>query len=84
MFADVLAHFEHPATCREEFTCLSCLTYANFIADDNNHGLTPWKWSEPCDEVVLADVGVSEEEVPNVVMLVSRHTAAYVPLTRAA
>jgi HD-like signal output (HDOD) protein len=84
MFTDVLTHLDDPLSAESEEIALSCLSYADFLANEHHYGLTQWPSSDPVPEGILEEAGLPEEELPGVVMLVSRHTTAYVPLARAA
>lgn len=84
LFVDVLRYCEHPSTNPEEFIALSCIDYSNYLAEEQNIGLFQWRVTPVMDEGVAEEVGLSEEDIPSVVTLVTRHTAAYVPSANAA
>jgi HD-like signal output (HDOD) protein len=84
MFAEVIGHYESPLNHASERISLACVQYSAYLADQHNFGIEPWKLPASMDEELLADVGLPEDDVPNVVMLVARHTAAYVPTSHAA
>lgn len=83
LFQEIIANFEEPLDHSEKVS-LSCVHYANELADENSHGLVPWHIELPVDEEILAEVGLPTADVPGIVMLISQHTAAYVPLSHAA
>lgn len=84
LFSDVLEQFAHPSQSEHEKIALSCVAYANRLADENNYGLEAWPTPNLLTEEDIDEVILPEEDVPGVVMLVARHTAAYVPLAGAA
>lgn len=84
LFADILGHYENPASKEDEFIALSCVNYANYLAEEQSFGLFAWRVTPVVEENILTEVGLTEEDIPAVVTLVSRHTAAYVPSASAA
>lgn len=84
LFEEILGHFENPDSMPDEFIALACIGYANCLAEEQNFGFFPWRVSPVLGETVLETVGLAEEDIPAVVTLVSRHTAAYVPTSAAA
>jgi len=84
MFLEVLGNLHDPLGHETEKVALACLSYAEFLANEHHHGMTQWTANDPFPQDVLDEVALPEDDVPGVVMLVSRHTAAYVPLARAA
>ena len=67
-----------------ESIALSCISYADNLAEEHHFGMTRWDAPETCPKGIQEEVGLPADDLPGVIMLVSRHTGAYVPLTKAA
>lgn len=79
IFTEVISHFEEPWAWKDEEIALSCVNYANFLANENGHAIEGWRAVRPLDDRVHELVSIPEDDIPGVVMLVARHTAAYSP-----
>ena len=84
LFTETLEWIEDPMGHPEESIALACLSFADNLAEENHFGMTRWDAPEACPKGVQAEVGLPPDDLPGVIMLVSRHTGAYVPLTKAA
>lgn len=83
IFSNVLSCYEAPES-HQECVALSCVNYADYLAQVNGYGLAPWPVGTVAQQSVVDEVGLPEKEIPGVVMLVARHTGAYVPVGNAA
>lgn len=84
LFTETLEWIEDPMGHEQENIALSCLSYADYLAEENHFGMTRWDAPDPCPKDIQTEVGLPADDLPGVIMLVSRHTGAYVPLTKAA
>ncbi|MBS1716252.1 MAG: HDOD domain-containing protein [Armatimonadetes bacterium] len=82
MFREFILNYEKPFETQEAIA-YSCVNFADEIANLNDHALEGWRVERIGNEPVAELVGLPEEDVPEIVMLVSRHTAAYVPANAA-
>lgn len=84
LFTETLDGFDNPMEHGEDGIALACLNYADYLAEANHFGMARWDAPENCPLGVESEVGLPEDDLPGVIMLVSRHTGAYVPLAKAA
>lgn len=84
LFAEILRAYPEPLSHEADSVGLCCLAYANQLADENGFDLVAWAPPVAVDPAIVEEVGLPEADLANVVMLVSRHTTAFVSITQAA
>ncbi|MBI1756491.1 MAG: HDOD domain-containing protein [Fimbriimonas ginsengisoli] len=84
IFTEVLTWRHCPLEHPSEAVSLSCLAYADYLAETNGHGLGDWDNKFEFDPGAAELVALPDDEEPGVVTLVARHTAAYVEGAQAA
>jgi HD-like signal output (HDOD) protein len=73
VFAQSLRHFEKPWLAAEEVEAVSCIHYANYVADTHGHSLTVWGTQEPMPEEFNPEIVVDLDEMEYVLDAVERH-----------
>ncbi len=78
MFGQVILGFSEPFASEDEQDALCCVYYANYLADSTGRSITGAKIESTIDPAIQEKVGIDEEDINDIVELVSKHTREYV------
>lgn len=78
LFIDVLMGFNEPLQAPDEVDAMCCLHYAEYLANKTGYALQDWRVEVSIEPEILEKVGLADEDIPDVLELVSNHTKDFV------
>lgn len=78
LFIDVLMGYNEPLSASDEVDALCCLHYADYLANRTGYSLHTWRVEMEVDPRIMELVGLSHEDIADVLELVSAHTKEFV------
>ena len=78
MFGKVIQGFPEPWTFPEEFTALSCVHYANYLASILGAGIEDWPVNVQVEPEADVEVGVPQEEIAKVAAIVEAQVSDFI------
>lgn len=78
LFIDCLMGFQEPLLAEREVDSLCCLHYAEYLANKTGYSLQDWRVEVHIEPEIIEKVGLAQEDIPDVLELVSNHTKEFV------